>query len=108
MTKIVSVLALSLVLAGGSGFFIASALGQGEPAPQKVVTITIHDGKPGPPGPEGPAGPKGDKGDKGEKGEKGEKGDPGSISCPTGFVIGEVIINHPGGQVTMYGCIKEG
>jgi hypothetical protein len=91
------------------------------PAPVKTVTVNIHNGTPGPRGPIGLPGPKGDtgpqgvtgtKGDTGPVGPPGPKGDTGpqgpsgAVSCPSGFVPGDVVINHPGGQVTIYGCIK--
>jgi hypothetical protein len=85
-------MALSLVLAGGAGFLVATAIGQSPPV--KRVVITVRNGETGPQGPPGSAGP------------KGEKGDPGTIACPDGFEVGEVVINHPGGQVTVYGCLK--
>jgi hypothetical protein len=109
MKKIISVMSVSLVLAGATGFLVASAIGASPPAPVKTVTVNIHPGPPGPTGPQGPkgdTGPKGPKGDKGDKGATGPQGPPGAIECPSGFVVGEVVINHPGGQVTIYGCIK--
>ena len=98
MKRIVSVMGVSLLLAGASGFMVSQAIGQAQPV--KRVVITVRDGETGPQGPPGPAGPAGPKGD------KGEKGDSGSITCPEGFEVGEVVINHPGGQVTVYGCLK--
>jgi Collagen triple helix repeat (20 copies) len=107
---------------GGAGFLTAGALSQEPPIPTKTVTITIKDGPPGPEGPPGPPGLKGETGPQGSKGEigpqglqgepgpqgpKGEPGDSGALTCPSGFEVGEVIINHPGGHVTIYGCIKE-
>ena len=87
----------SIVLAGTAGFLTATTFAQGNAAPaEKTVTVNIGTGSTGPAGPPGPAGP------------AGPKGDPGSLDCPTGFVIGEVIVNHSGGKVTIYGCIKEG
>jgi hypothetical protein len=115
MKKISSIMAVSLVLAGGSGFLIAAAMGASAPTPSKTVTVNIHPGQRGPKGPQGDTGPKGDTGPQGSVGStgpqglagpKGDKGDPGELVCPSGFVVGEVVINHPGGQVTIYGCIK--
>ena len=91
MKKAVSIMIISTILAAASGFFIASAIGQDNP-PKRVV-ITLRNGEQGPPGPPGP---------------KGEKGDSGATTCPNLFETGEVVINHPGGQVTIYGCIREG
>lgn len=84
-------MAVSLVLAAGTGFVVATALGASAPAPTKTVTVNVQNGQTGP---------------KGDKGDTGPQGPPGSIECPTGFVVGEIVINHPGGQVTIYGCIK--
>jgi hypothetical protein len=97
MKKISSVMAVSLVLAASTGYLVATALGASAPAPTKTVTVNVQNGQTGPQGPPGP---------KGDKGDTGPQGPPGSIECPTGFVVGEIVINHPGGQVTIYGCIK--
>lgn len=106
MNKIIAVMGVSLALAGGTGFLVASAIGASSPAPVKTVTVNIHPGETGPKGDTGPAGPTGPQGPAGPKGDKGDPGDPGALTCPTGFVVGDVVINHPGGQVTIYGCIK--
>jgi hypothetical protein len=104
MKVISAVMGGSLVLAAGAGGLVAMALGaDNPPAPQKTVTITLHNGEPGPAGPAGPTGPAGPPGPRGPAGPQGPSG---SVACPGGFVPGEVVINHPGGQVTMYGCIK--
>jgi len=106
-----------LILAGASGFFVATALGVGS---QKAVTTTINvaTGAIGPQGPKGdigPIGPQGPKGDTGPQGVKGDigpigpqgpKGDPGSMTCPTGYEAGALVINHPGGQTTLWTCLK--
>jgi hypothetical protein len=85
----------ALILAGSSGFLAATALGIGnQEAPTRTVTLNIETGPTGPAGPIGPVGP------------KGEKGDPGAITCPNGFEPGDLVINHPGGQVTLYTCLK--
>jgi len=76
----------SLVAAGGSGALVAVAVSASSaPAPQKTVTVNVANGATGPTGPQGPS---------------------GVLDCPTGFVPGEVVINHPGGHVTIYGCIE--
>lgn len=116
--------ATAFLAAGGLG---AAAIGQTEP-PTKTVTIDVGKGEKGdtgPAGPAGPAGPKGAKGDKGETGArgpagavgpagpKGDKGDagpqgpPGGVECPTGSVFGKLVINHPGGQTSIYTCILD-
>lgn len=89
----------ALAATSAGGFFASQAVMAQDSG--KVETITISDGKPGPAGPPGPAGKDG------KDGAKGDKGDPGSFSCPAGFVEGRLIINHPGGQVTTYTCLKE-
>ena len=123
-TMIAGVAAAFYVAAGGFG--TAAIVMAQSGGPVKVVTIDIKNGEPGPTGPEGPAGlpgPKGDKGDKGATGDtgpagpvgpagpKGEKGDtgaqgpPGGTTCPEGYVFGKLIINHPGGQASIYTCM---
>lgn len=115
-------LAGGLALTGAGGFLASQALSQTDSG--KTVTINVGKGKPGPRGPRGargpagPAGPKGDAGVKGDKGDqgiqgiagvpgpKGDKGDPGNVTCPDGFVWGRLIINHPGGQTTIFTCIQ--
>lgn len=98
----------ALMLTGGlaftatGGFLAAQALSQGGPI--RTETITIRNGEPGPAGPAGPAGPPGPRG---EQGERGEQGPPGGMTCPDGFVQGRLIINHPGGQVTIFTCLEE-
>lgn len=122
--KVALLLTLTMALTATSGFLTAQALSQGEQSATKTVTINVDTGTRGPQGPPGPPGPKGDdgaqgpKGEKGEqgaqgpagpqgpRGEKGEKGDPGAITCPSGFEVEDVVINHPGGQITIHGCAK--
>jgi hypothetical protein len=101
MTKVIVTMGASLTLAGSAGFLTSMAIGASNPpAPVKTVTITLKNGTPG------PIGPKGDTGPVGPKGDTGPQGPSGAVSCPNGFVPGDVVINHPGGQVTIYGCIK--
>jgi len=64
---------------------VATAIGATAPPPEKTVTVTIPTNATGPTGPTGP---------------------PGTIDCPTGFVPGVLIVNHPGGQVSVYACLK--
>jgi hypothetical protein len=107
--KTIGFIIVTISLAAASGFFVASAISQGAPPTAiKTVIVTVKNGATGPAGPRGAQGPTGAKGVKGERGATGPKGDPGDVSCPNTFEIGEVVINHPGGQVTIYGCIKEG
>lgn len=118
----------ALVLAGLCGFLTATALGVGNQQEAGTVTINLATGPTGPAGPQGPKGeqgdpgpkgeqglqgPKGDQGERGPQGLKGEpgpqgsKGDPGEVACPTGFSNSNLVINHPGGQVTLHTCIKD-
>jgi len=124
MNKAALLMTGALISTGAGGFFASQAV-MAQNTPVKTVTIDVGKGEKGdtgPPGPAGPAGPKGAKGEKGEKGEigpvgltgpvgpagpKGDKGDPGGMTCPPGFVPGKLIINHPGGQVTIFTCLEE-
>lgn len=92
-------LAGGLAFTGAAGFFASQALSQTGDVPTR--TITINNGEPGPAGPTGPPGPPG------PRGEKGEQGEPGGTTCPTGFVFGRLIINHPGGQTVIFTCFEE-
>jgi hypothetical protein len=93
VNKVIAVMAGSLLLAGGSGFLVAAAVGASPPAPVKTVTINVGTGPQGPAGPPGPPGP---------------PGPSGAVSCPAGFVPGDLVINHPGGQATIYSCLSQG
>ncbi len=82
----------SLSLAAGAGVLGSVALGAGSAAaPSTTATITLTNGGAGPPGPPGPAGP---------QGPAGEVSD-----CPKGSTFGELVINHPGGHVSILTCI---
>jgi hypothetical protein len=107
----------SLLLAGGCGYFTATALGQNE-EPIRTVTVDVATGPPGPAGPEGetgPPGPAGPEGEAGPPGPEGEAGPPGpqglpgvSGTCagaPPGYSPGILILNAPGGQVRLWTCI---
>ena len=84
--RVVALMAASLAAAAGSGALVAVAVSASSaPAPQKTVTVNVTNGATGPTGPPGPS---------------------GVVDCPGGFVPGEVVINHPGGHVTIYGCIQ--
>ena len=87
----------ALVLAAGSGYLASTAVG-GSSAVTRTVTVNVGTGETGPQGPPGPAGPKGD---------QGVPGSPGAQTCPTGFSNGVLVINAPGGQVTIATCIKD-
>src|SRR5262245_19797129 len=92
-------LVVALALAGGAGFFAATALSTGEQV-TRTITINVAHGPAGPPGVQGAPGPqgppgergpagqqgvKGDQGPPGAKGEKGDQGPPGAQTCPNGF-----------------------
>jgi len=79
--------AAGLALAGAGGWFAARAVGAGTGAAVTTTTVTLTGGPAGPRGPQGPTGPAG-------------------IECPTGFQPGDLVINHPGGQVTIFSCLR--
>jgi hypothetical protein len=76
--------AASLALAATSGFLASRALGTSAQA-ARTVTINVATGPQGPPGPPGQAG----------------------LACPDGFSPADVVVNHPGGQTTLYVCVKD-
>jgi hypothetical protein len=87
-----------LVLAGSCGFLSATALGTGAADPTRTVTIDVGAGATGPQGPQGPPGPKGDPGPPGQAGSFDD--------CPAGYELADLVINHPGGHVTVLTCLK--
>lgn len=95
--KPLSIAACTACLAAG-GFGAAAAFGVVNQTPTKTVTINVATG---PRGPAGPAGPKGDTGPAGPPGKDGGE------KCPDGFSFGDLVINHPGGQTTIFTCIKD-
>ena len=98
---------LSIGLAGAAGVLTATAFSGSSQAPTKTVTIDITPGPPGPKGDTGPQGIKGDIGPQGVKGDVGPPGPTGGLVCPTGFSEGDLVLNHPGGQVTLFTCLKD-
>ena len=105
-----------LALTGAGGFLASQALSAAQQTPSRTVTIDVSAGATGPTGPtgaKGDPGPPGAKGDPGPAGPKGDKGDPGpqgptgGINCPAGFTEGELVINHPGGHVTLFTCLED-
>ena len=78
--------AAALALAGVAGYFATTAFGVGQ---QAVVTTTVDvgTGARGPTGPQGPAGPSGQQ-------------------CPTGYEEGVVVVNHAGGRLEIFTCVK--
>jgi len=87
--KVKLLLAGALALAAGSGF-LASVAFSGPTQAARTVTINLRDGATGPAGPRGPTGPS------------------GAQSCPAPFESTELVVNHPGGQVTLLTCVKGG
>ena len=84
-SKTALILALSLACAAAGGGLAAAAIGK-TADPSRTVTIDVATG------PRGPAGPPGPKGDSG-------------LACPSGFAPGELVIDHPGGQVRTWTCL---
>lgn len=116
-----ALIAVALAGAAGAGFLTSQALGVGTTA-TTTTTISVANGPPGPPGPKGdkgepgargPAGPAGEQGARGPAGERGPAGPAGppgpsgSLTCPNGFSSGNLVINHPGGQVVLFTCLKD-
>ena len=90
--------AAALPLAGGSGFLGSAALGVGTAT--ETVTISLTSGARGPAGEQGPAGERGPAGPAGERG-------PAGMECPAGYAATALLINHPGGQVTLWACLRQ-
>jgi hypothetical protein len=84
------------VMAGGFG--TAAILGAINQTPTRTVTVTLAGGAQGPQGVAGPAG---------ERGPVGPQGPPGGTACPSGFSPAVLVIDHPGGHVTLYACLKD-
>jgi hypothetical protein len=82
-----------LALAGAGGLGTAAVVAQtGAQTPTKTVTVDVGTGEQGPAGPAGPAGP---------------RGPAGAVECPKGSEFGKLVINAPGGQVSIYTCILD-
>lgn len=97
------------LLAAGSGYLAAEAISQDAGADGITTTINVAtgaEGPQGPPGAVGEVGPQGEPGETGPVGPPGTPGQDGSAVCKAGFTKGELVINHPGGQVTIWTCIK--
>lgn len=98
--------------AGGLGAVAATGSSQQEPT--QTVTINVGTGEQGPAGPPGPAGPVGETGKTGAPGPPGPVGPagetgpqgPAGLECITGYAPGLVVFNAPGGQTTIYACLK--
>jgi Collagen triple helix repeat (20 copies) len=123
--KMATLIASGSLLAASAGVLTAVqvANGQGSSADSRTVTIDVAtgpagpEGPPGETGPTGPAGaqgPQGDQGPPGERGPTGEQGPPGPpgegggpcAGAPDGWSPGFLVINHPGGQTTIYTCLE--
>lgn len=94
-------------MAGASGYLTSIALSQNNAAaPVRTVTISVHNGATGP---QGPAGPKGENGPTGPAGPTGPQGPSGSggvcSGAPPEYSPGVLVINSPGGQVTIWTCL---
>jgi len=97
MGKSVILIAVSITLATGAGFLASKAIGTSLQGPAKTVTINVGAGATGPAGVQGPAG---------ATGPAGPTGPSGAQACPAGFEPTYVVINHPGGHITLYGCAQ--
>lgn len=115
VSTLVGVLSTTLI-AGSTGALAAQALSSQQAEPVRTVTIDVATGPQGPPGPagpkgeqgeRGPAGPQGERGPTGPAGPPGPQGPAGSLVCPGGFSPGNLVINAPGGQVTLFTCLKD-
>jgi hypothetical protein len=89
-------LGASLLLAASSGFLVSQAAGGGTAA-ARTVTISVATGPTGPQGPIGPPGPAGPPGPPA----------PAGFACPAGFTAGELVIDHPGGQTSIWTCLAD-
>lgn len=97
----------SLTMAAGAGGLAAVAIAQEPGQPVVTTTVSIPEAVTGPAGPPGETGPAGATGATGPAGEQGPPGPSGAQDCGTGWVLGVVVINHPGGHVTMKTCVLE-
>jgi hypothetical protein len=99
-----------VAVAGGLGLAVIVSTTSAQTTPQRTVTVNVGAGAKGDPGPQGPPGPAGPKGDPGPPGPQGPPGPggttPAGFECPAGYTIGDLVINHPGGQTTILTCIK--
>jgi hypothetical protein len=96
------VLGGSLVLAAGTGVFASIALSAGSTGPP-AATTTINVAV----GATGPQGPAGKDGAVGATGPAGPAGSGGAEQCPAGSTFQAVVLNHPGGQITLWVCVAK-
>jgi Collagen triple helix repeat (20 copies) len=80
---------------------------QGEQGPQGETGPQGATGSRGPEGPRGERGPQGEQGSQGERGPAGPQGPAGSpcAGAPAGYEPGILVINAPGGQVSIFTCL---
>ena len=90
--RLAALIGTGSVLAAASGFGASTALSQEPSEPTRTVTVNIGTGEQGPAGPAGPAGP---------------SGPPGGQTCPAGFSNGVLVLNAPGGQVSLATCLGD-
>lgn len=102
--RLATLITSGTLLAAGAGYLTSVALSQTPAEPTRTVTIDVATGPQGPPGEDGPPGPQGEQG---PAGAQGPPGPAGAFSCIDGFAPGLLVINHPGGQVTIYTCLEE-
>lgn len=107
---------VGLMMAAGAGYLGAVQLAQAQ-GPTRTVTVDITPGPVGPagskgeqgePGATGPAGPPGPAGPKGDQGPPGTGGGTGGGPCegaPAGYEPGILVLNAPGGQVSLWTCL---
>ncbi len=88
----------ALVTTATGGYLTSMAVSANGQSATKTVTINVGTGETGPTGPQGPPG---------QTGPQGPKGDTGGVKCPTGFVEGVLVINHPGGQTKIFTCLEQ-
>lgn len=84
-----------------------TVVGPQGPAGRSVVGPTGRNGRDGR---DGADGKDGSDGERGPRGLRGPAGPPGPVAtelpCPSGYVPGELTLNAPGGQVTMWVCME--
>jgi|SRR5262245_14201324 len=102
----VAAMAAGLSLAAGSGFLVSQAF-SADGQPTRTTTIDVATGSQGSQGPPGPKGDPGPQGPTGPKGDTGPPGPAGGTTCPTGFSLTEIVVNHKGGQVVILACAKD-
>lgn len=114
MKRQLLLLFLGLTMVGSAGFLAATALSQESPTATQTVTVDVATGPQGPRGEPGPIGPRGEPGPQGERGPPGPAGPigppglPGATTCRPGSTLSDLVINAPGGQVTLTDvCIKD-